>query len=90
MRQLLLQFIHCHHGKINRILHLIGLITLGYGVWQKNLTLLIAGAIIQEIGHVYQYYKTGQLKDSPLSCIKPQSVFAYPIFIGLVLYVVFV
>lgn len=89
MLKLLHQFISCHDGKLNRIMHVIGLSFLIYGVFQKNLSLLIIGSIIQELGHFYQFHQTGQLKDSPLACLKSQSLFVYPIFIILIIYTLY-
>lgn len=85
-RQLFAQFVRCHHGTINIVVHVIGFGLVGFGVWEKSVLLIITGAITQELGHVYQYLKTRNIKDSPLYCIKPQAFFAYPLFIFLILY----
>ncbi|HWY79544.1 MAG TPA: hypothetical protein VNW29_04240 [Candidatus Sulfotelmatobacter sp.] len=52
--------------------------------------LLITGGVTQELGHVYQYAKTKNFKESPLYCLKPQSIFAFPSFILIILYVLLV
>jgi len=81
------QFIDCHHGIFNKILHLIGFGMIGAGIFNKNLSFVIAGALIQELGHFYQYSKTRKLKDSPWHCLRPQLLFAYPILALITLYV---
>ena len=86
---LLKQFIRCHNGSINRIIHIVGFALIGIGIVDKSLLLVIIGGITQELGHFYQYAKTRNIKDSPLYCIKPQSLFAYPIFVLIILYVIF-
>lgn len=84
------QFIDCHKGTLNRIIHIIGFILIGIGIIEKSLLLVISGGITQELGHVYQYAKTKNFKESPLYCLKPQSIFAYPLFILIILYVLLV
>lgn len=86
---LLKQFIRCHKGTVNRIIHVIGFSLIGIGIWDKSLLFVFGGGITQEFGHVYQYAKTRNIKDSPFYCIKPQSFFAYPIFILIIIYVIF-
>lgn len=81
------QFIECHDGTINKILHVVGFSIIGCGIFYKLLSLVLAGAIIQEAGHFYQYAKTEKLKYSPWHCLKPQSIFAYPILILIMIYV---
>jgi len=81
------QFIRCHEGTINRLLHIAGFGLLGVGVWQLNIWLVLLGGVVQEFGHIYQYAKTRDFKDSPFYCIKPQALFAYPVFILLIIYV---
>lgn len=71
------------------MIHLIGFAMIGLGIIEKNIFLVLGGGITQELGHVYQYAKTKKFKHSPLSCLKPQSIFAYPIFILIILYVLF-
>ena len=83
---LLAQFIRCHHGTINIVVHIVGFGIIGVGVWQKSVLLIIVGAAVQELGHVYQYAKTRNIKDNPFYCVKPQAFFAYPFFILLILY----
>lgn len=82
------QFIDCHDGTLNRAIHMVGFFLIGLGIIEKSLWLVFAGGVTQELGHMYQYAKTHKLKDSPLYCLKPQSVFAFPIFILIVLYVI--
>lgn len=82
------QFIRCHEGAINKLLHAVGFALIGIGIWQKSLLFVIGGGIAQELGHFYQYSKTRNSKDSPLFCLRPQLLFAYPLFILIVVYVV--
>lgn len=82
------QFIECHAGLINKILHVIGFVCVGIGIMEKDLVCVIAGIIIQEIGHLYQYANTGKFEHSPFYCTKSQLIFAYPLFILIILYVV--
>lgn len=82
------QFVKCHTGTINRLVHLVGFTLIGFGAVEKSLGFVISGGIIQELGHFYEYYRTKNPQSSPLACIKPQSIFAYPIFILIVLYVI--
>lgn len=89
IKKLYHDFIICHDGTINRLIHVVGFTIIGLGIIEKSLLYVIAGGIIQESGHFYQYFKTKQYKYSPLSCLKPQSVFAYPLFILIILYVLF-
>lgn len=82
------QFIACHKGTLNKIIHLIGFTLIGIGVVEKSLFLVLAGGITQELGHFYQYFKTKNFKESPLYCLKPQSIFVLPLFILIILYVI--
>lgn len=82
-------FILCHEGTLNKVLHVFGLLTLLTGLFYKSIALVIAGAVIQELGHFYQYYKSGLLRHSPLTCLKPQSIFAYPLLLLAIAYVLF-
>ncbi len=77
-----------HHGKFNIALHLLGFGLIGWGVVEKSLVLVVVGAIVQELGHVYQYFKTRDPKDNPINGLKSQSIFALPIFILIVIYVI--
>lgn len=88
LRKYLRQFIRCHKGTLNRIVHIIGFSLVGIGIFERSLLFVILGGGVQEIGHVYQYLKTRDPKDSPLYCLKPQSIFAFPLFILIVLYVI--
>lgn len=81
------EFIRCHKGTLNRVLHIVGFSLIGVGIWQKSFFFAIAGAITQELGHFYQYAKTKNIKDSPFYCLKPQALFAYPIFILILVYI---
>lgn len=89
LKKLFSDFVVCHEGGVNRVIHLIGFAMIGLGIWEKNIFLVLGGGIVQELGHVYQYAKTKQFKYNPFACLKPQSVFAYPIFILIILYVLF-
>lgn len=82
------EFIAFHHGVFNRILHLAGFAMIGLGIFEKSLLLVITGAVVQELGHVYQYLKTRDPKDNPLRGLKAQSIFAIPLFILIIIYVV--
>ncbi len=82
------QFIGCHTGTINRVLHVIGILFVVTGLFEKSLFFVIAGAVIQESGHFYQYARTKKFKDSPLHCLKPQLIFAYPLLLAAILFVV--
>jgi hypothetical protein len=90
MKNYLKQFITCHEGTLNRIIHVIGFALIGLGIFQKSLIWVAVGALTQELGHVYQYLKTKNPKDSPMYCFKPQLIFAYPPFLLIVLYVILV
>ena len=61
----------------------------GIGIFEKSILLVLEGAVVQELGHVYQYIKTKNKKYSPWYCFKPQTLFAYPLFIVIILYVLF-
>jgi len=87
IKKLFNDFVICHDGTANKLIHVVGFSILGLGIFEKSLLYVIAGSITQELGHFYQYFKTKQYKYSPLSCLKPQSVFAYPLFILVILYV---
>ena len=87
IKKYLKQFIECHYGILNRILHIIGFSVIGVGIYYKSLIFVLTGAVIQELGHFYQYAKTGKFRDSPWHCLKPQSLFAYPILILIIVYV---
>ena len=84
----LTQFIRCHKGTMNRSLHIAGFSLMGLGILEKSLTLVISGSVVQELGHIYQYVKTRDFKDSPFYCLKPQLLFAYPLFILIIIYVI--
>lgn len=83
------QFVECHDGVSNRVIHIIGFTFIGFGIIEKNLPLVIVGGITQELGHFYEYFKTKHPKANPLYCLKSQSIFAYPIFILIILYIIF-
>ncbi|MBT4446550.1 hypothetical protein HOA92_00790 [archaeon] len=87
IKHLFLEFIGCHGGKVNRFLHVLGLALILTSIFQKNIYLLIIGAIFQEMGHFYQYYKTKNKSESPLQCLKPQLLFAYPLLIIIIIYI---
>lgn len=86
LRELIVRFVRCHHGTINILVHIVGFAAIGLGIWQKSILLIIGGAVVQELGHFYQYAKTRDIKDSPFYCVKPQTFFAYPLFILLIVY----
>ena len=58
LKQHFLEFIGCHGGTVNRILHMIGFILIFVGIIIKNVYIVLVGAVVQEIGHFYQYSKT--------------------------------
>ncbi|HSX39063.1 MAG TPA: hypothetical protein VLI92_00495 [Candidatus Saccharimonadales bacterium] len=82
-------FIVCHNGIVNKLFHIIGFTIIGFALVEKSLVLLILGGLTQELGHFYQYSKTNNIKYSPLYCVKPQALFAYPIFLLMVFYIIF-
>jgi len=90
MNAYLRELIECHDGAVNRLIHLVGFVLIGLGIIEKNLMLVITGALIQELGHWYQYEKTKNIKYSPLFCFKSQLIFAYPLFALVILYVLLV
>jgi len=81
------EFIKCHDGMVNRLLHIIGFIIIYFGIIKINIWWFIVGTIIQEIGHVYQYLKTKKIIYHPLYCFKPQLIFAFPIYIAFMIYI---
>ncbi len=87
--QMFKEFIACHKGMVNRIFHVVGIVMVIVGLFNKDLAIFIVGAFTQEFGHVYQYLKTKQYKYSPLFCLKPQLLFAYPLFLVGILYILF-
>ena len=89
IKKYLKQFVECHHGTINKIIHAIGFAAIGLGIVEKNVFYVIGGGVFQELGHAYQYIKTKNPKYSPFYCVKPQTLFAYPLFILIILYVLF-
>lgn len=85
MKKIIKDFIVCHEGVINKIFHLVGFVLVGYGLWKLDIYFYILGVITQEGGHFYQYIKTKDYKYSPLNCLKPQAIIAYPLFaLGLI------
>lgn len=87
LKKYLKQFIACHNGTVNKLVHVIGFALVGIGVFEKSILYVIFGGVTQELGHFYQYAKTRNFKESPLYCVKPQLIFAYPLFILIILYV---
>jgi|GEM_PF-2093493 len=81
------QFIECHDGIANRLLHILGFALMILGIIEKSFMLVIAGALIQESGHFYQYIMTKKIKYNPLFCLKPQLIFFYPLFALVILYI---
>jgi hypothetical protein len=88
LKKYFIQFVDCHEGNINKVLHVIGLSLVGIGIYYKSLAFVLVGSVVQELGHTYQYLKTRDPKASPWHCLKPQSIFAYPILILIIIYVV--
>ena len=81
------EFIRCHEGVLNRILHILGFSLIGLGIWEKSFSFVIVGAGTQELSHFYQYAKTKNIKDSPLYCLKSQVLFVYPILFLILVYI---
>ncbi|MBI2797795.1 hypothetical protein HYX70_00665 [Candidatus Saccharibacteria bacterium] len=81
------EFMRCHQGKVNLLLHVVGYSLVGVGIWQKSFWYVIAGAIVQELGHFYQYVKTKNYKDSPLYCLRSQVLFALPALSLILIYI---
>ncbi|EKD92981.1 MAG: hypothetical protein ACD_28C00285G0008 [uncultured bacterium] len=81
------KFVECHTGVLNKVIHGIGFSLIGLGIFEKSLALVLVGAVVQEFGHVYQYMKTHEGRFSPWNCFKPQLVFAYPLLIIIIWYV---
>jgi len=84
-----IKFVECHTGLLNKVIHVLGFALVGLGILEKSLTLVLVGAVVQEFGHVYQYMKTHEGRFSPWQCFKPQLMFAYPLLILIILYVVY-
>lgn len=82
-------FKRCHKGLINKLFHVLGFGLIGLGIFYKDVFFVLAGALTQEAGHFYQYIKTKNPKDSPLHCLKPQAIFAYPVLALIVLYILY-
>jgi hypothetical protein len=51
-----------HQGTINRFIHLIGLLTISWGVYTNNIPLIIISPFIMECGHLYNMHS---LKRAP-------------------------
>jgi len=68
----------------------VGFVLIGIGILQKNIWFVILGGITQEAGHFYQYAETRKQKDNPINGFKSQSIFAIPIFILIIIYVLWV
>ncbi len=88
LNKYLKSFIDFHEGLLNRIIHIVGFALIGVGIAEKSLLFVAVGGITQELGHFYQYAKTKKAKDNPLNGLKSQSLFAIPLFILIVLYIV--
>ena len=69
------KLIACHKGTINRLLHVVGIGLVFIALFQKSILLLIAGAVLQELGHFYEYWRTRDPKSSPWYCFRPQMIF---------------
>ena len=79
-------FLECHSGKINGVLHVIGLALQGVAIFEKSIPLFVLGGVSQELGHVYQYVKTGKTEHSPWFCARSQHFLAHILFVLVVLY----
>ncbi len=84
-----IKFVECHTGLLNKLIHVVGFALIGLGILEKSLPLVLLGAVVQEFGHIYQYMKTHEGRFSPWQCFKPQLLFAYPLLLIIILYVVF-
>lgn len=71
----------------NKLFHIAGFVLIGIGILEKSIFFVLAGGVAQELGHFYQYAKTRNPKENPLYCIRPQLLFAYPLFALIILYV---
>ena len=87
MKTYLKQFIECHTGTMNLVLHIIGFTFIGIGIFQKSIFFVVMGAIVQESGHFYQYARTKNEKYSPRYCSRSQLIFAYPLLLLIILYI---
>lgn len=76
---LLHEFISCHHGRANRLLHVVGTLVTFAAVLGKSLLILGLGLAIQEAGHFYQFAKTRKRQHSPVTCLRGQFLFAFPL-----------
>ncbi|QQR54562.1 hypothetical protein IPG41_05215 [Candidatus Peregrinibacteria bacterium] len=83
------KFVECHTGVLNKLIHVLGFALVGLGILEKSLSLVLVGAFVQEFGHIYQYMKTHEGRFSPWQCFRPQLLFAYPLLILIILYVVY-
>ena len=82
------KLIDCHQGIINRLFHVFGIGLAFIGIFEKSILLLFIGAIIQELGHFYEYWRTGDPKSSPWYCFKPQIIF-WIMFVLMIFYILF-
>ncbi len=87
MKSSLKQFIDCHTGTVNLVLHAVGFALIGIGIFQKSIPFVLVGAIVQESGHFYQYARTKNFRFSPRYCLRPQLLFAYPLLFLIILYI---
>lgn len=87
MGKYLKEFVGFHGGIVNRLIHLVGFAIVGLGIVEKNIVWVVVGGVTQELGHFYQYAKTGKPQDNPWHGLRSQSIFAFPIFIAIVVYV---
>ncbi len=82
------KLIDCHKGVINRLLHVLGIGLVFVGIFEKSLWLLVVGAVLQEFGHFYEYWRTRDPKSSPWYCFRPQIIF-WVIFVLMIVYIIF-
>ncbi len=45
-----------HSGAINRLIHLIGILLLVWGVVERNILIVIIAPVIMEMGHIYNHF----------------------------------
>lgn len=64
------QFVECHQGTLNKIIHIVGFTIIGVEIIEKSLLFVIIGGITQELGHFYQYFKTKESKRKPFILFK--------------------
>ena len=81
------QFIECHDGIVNKLIHVVGVIIIIFGIYYKNIPIVLLGFLVPELGHTYQYWKTKNIKYAPWFCIKSQLRIVPPVIILIILYI---